>query len=139
MDCGLLISVRGVSLLLLTPLRRRSMRCVLLAAVAWCAATATARAAGPVDTTPPSLVGIAQQGQTLALTRGMWTDATAVTLADVWESCAGASCSAISPQPAAASTLTAADVGRSIEVIETATATDGTTTATSTPPATAVP
>ena len=110
----------------------------MLTAIAWCAATAAASAAGPVNSTTPSLVGMAQQGQTLTLTPGTWTDATAVTLSDVWESCAGASCSAISPQPGAAYTLTAADVGRSIQVVETATATDGTTTATSAPTATVI-
>ncbi|MGZ6638310.1 MAG: hypothetical protein ACXVII_36290, partial [Solirubrobacteraceae bacterium] len=106
--------------------------------VAWCAATATASAAGPVDSTPPTLAGIAQQGQSLTLTPGKWTDATAVTVSDVWESCVGASCSAISPQPGASYTLTAADVGRSIEVVETATATDGTATLASTPTATVI-
>ncbi|MGZ6668377.1 MAG: Ig-like domain repeat protein [Solirubrobacteraceae bacterium] len=106
--------------------------------MAWCAATATASAAGPVDSTPPTLAGIAQQGQSLTLTPGKWTDATAVTVSDVWESCVGASCSAISPQPGASYTLTAADVGRSIEVVETATATDGTATLASTPTATVI-
>ena len=98
----------------------------------WCAATGTAIAA-PVNNAPPAVAGIAQEGQILTLTQGAWSDATAVTLSDAWESCAGATCSTISPQPGATYTLTPADVGHTIEVIETATATDGTTTATSTP------
>jgi hypothetical protein len=92
-----------------------------------------AKAAGPVNTAPPSVVGIAQQGQTLTLTPGAWSDATAVIVSDVWESCAGAACAAISPQPGTSYALTAADIGQTIQVVETATATDGTTTATSTP------
>jgi hypothetical protein len=84
------------------------------------------------------LAGIAQQGQSLTLTPGTWSDATAVTVSDAWESCAGAACSAISPQPQSAYTLTAADVGRTIEVVETAAATDGSTTATSAPTATVI-
>jgi hypothetical protein len=103
----------------------------------WCAATGTASAA-PVNNASPAVAGIAQQGQILTLTPGAWSDATAVTVSDAWESCAGATCSAISPQPGATYTLTPADVGHTIEVIETATATDGTTTATSTPTPTVI-
>ena len=138
MDCGATdFSARCISLTVNSATTEVDTLC-MLTAIAWCAATAAASAAGPVNSTTPSLVGMAQQGQTLTLTPGTWTDATAVTLSDVWESCAGATCSAISPQPGATYTLTAADVGRTIQVVETATATDGTTTATSAPTATVI-
>ena len=95
-------------------------------------------AAGPVNTAPPVLVGVAQQGQILTLTPGKWSDATTVTPSDVWESCVGTSCSAMIPQPGASYTLTAADVGHSFQVVETATATDGTSMITSAPTATVI-
>jgi hypothetical protein len=98
----------------------------------WCAATATAMAAGPVNTAPPAITGIAQQGQSLVLTPGAWSDATGVTVTDTWETCSGM-CSAISPQPGGPYSLAAADVGQTVVVVETATATDGTATVTSGP------
>jgi hypothetical protein len=132
------ISRRGVPLLLLRQLRRRSLCCALVTAGVWGAAADVAKAAGPLNTAPPTVVGIAQQGQILTLTPGTWSDATGVTAADEWQSCSSAGCTAISPQPGASYALTAADVGQSIQVVETATATDGTATATSTATATVI-
>jgi hypothetical protein len=98
----------------------------------------TAVAAGPVITGMPVLAGIAQEGQTLTLTPGTWSDMTAVTVADVWESCSGGTCSAINPQPGASYVLTPADVGSTVQVVETAVAADGTATTTSAPTTTVI-
>jgi hypothetical protein len=95
-------------------------------------------AAGPVNTAPPVVTGIAQQGQSLVVTPGVWSDASGVTTTDTWETCAGTTCSPISPQPGVAYTLAAADVGQGVEVVETATAADGTATATSAPTASVI-
>ena len=110
----------------------------MLTAAAWLTNAGAASAAGPVDMAPPVLAGNAQEGQTLTLTPGTWSDASAVTLADLWESCSGGTCAAISPQPGTSYVLTSADVGSTVQVVETATAADGTGTATSTPTPTVV-
>ena len=99
----------------------------LLAGVAW--------AAGPVNTVAPKISGTAQQGQKLTVTKGTWTDATAVTVTDHWERCTGATCTAIAGATAASYTLVAADVGKTIEVAETGKATDGSTIVDSAPTA----
>jgi hypothetical protein len=104
-----------------------------LATVAcWLAFVSAATAAPPTNLTRPSVSGTPQQGQTLTLTRGTWNDPTA-TISDQWERCsAPTTCTAISGQTGTTYVLTAADVGQTIQVSETATATDGTkTTATS--------
>ena len=87
-----------------------------------------ATAAAPVNKSLPSISGTAKQGQTLTFTPGTWTDPPGTfTTGDVWESCAGAACSPITPQPVGGTyPLTAADVGHTIEIVETATANDGT-------------
>jgi Big-like domain-containing protein len=87
-------------------------------------------AAVPIIGASPSITGTAQQGQLLTLHQGTWTDATTPTVVDVWNVCIGTTCSPITPQPGGAYTPTAADVGHTIEIVETATATDGTATAT---------
>ena len=101
----------------------------LLATTVTCSLTAgVATAAAPVNNALPSISGTAKQGQTLTFTPGTWTDPPGTfTTGDVWESCAGAACSPITPQPVGGTyPLTAADVGHTIEIVETATANDGT-------------
>ncbi len=108
--------------------RTRVFLCLMATAVTcWlCAGVAQAL---PANTTPPAITGTAQQGQTLHLQAGTWTDTadpTTLKVTDEWETCTGATCTAISPAPAGAYTLTAADVGNTIKVVETAaTTTDG--------------
>lgn len=104
-----------------------------------CSVTAGVATAAPANNSLPSISGAARQGQTLTLTQGTWTGAPAatVTITDLWESCTGGVCSAISPQPAGRTyALTAADVGHAIEVAETANDGTGATTVSSGPTAT---
>ncbi|HZE05681.1 MAG TPA: Ig-like domain repeat protein [Solirubrobacteraceae bacterium] len=78
-----------------------------------------ALAATPTYTTAPSITGTAQQGQTLTLAQqANWTGATSVT--DQWQRCAGATCTDIAGQTATTYVVTAADIGDTIQVFETA-------------------
>jgi Bacterial Ig-like domain (group 3) len=83
--------------------------------------------APPVNTSPPTIAGTAQQGKVLTMTQGQWTGATTIT--DQWELCTP-TCSAISGSIGTTYTPTAADVGHTVEVVETATNTGGSTTIT---------
>lgn len=124
---------------LLPPRTAAVLLCVLASAITGWICAGVAVAAGPTNTAPPSISGTAQQGQTLTLNPGTWTDAAppAPSIADVWQSCTGSTCSAISPQPAGLTyTLAPGDVGKTITVAETATASDGTATVNSPPTAT---
>jgi Bacterial Ig-like domain (group 3) len=98
----------------------------MLAGVAW--------AAGPVNAGTPTITGTAQQGQTLTVHPTTWTDATKVTVTNHWERCT-TTCAAISGATGATYKVTAADVGKTIEVAETGKATDGSTTVDSAPTA----
>jgi Big-like domain-containing protein len=120
-----------------SPRRTSIVICLLTTAATLWPLVGAANAAGPSNTALPTISGTAQQGQTLALHAGTWTDAASPTIgvSDQWNTCMGATCSPISPAPGAAYTLTAADVGRSIEVVETATAADGSASVNSAPTA----
>jgi hypothetical protein len=81
---------------------------------------------------PPTISGSAVQGQTLTLHQGTWTNSP--TVSDVWERCVpGGSCTATGF--AATYVLVAADVGHTIQAVETAKDAHGTLTATSAPTA----
>jgi len=100
------------------------------------AATATVAAAPPpppANMSPPTIAGIPTQGQTLTETQGTWTNSP--TLTDQWEDCdsSGANCLAITGATTQTYTLTAADVGQTIVVQETATNATGSTIASSNP------
>jgi len=87
----------------------------------------------PTNTTPPSIAGTAQQGQTLTLTQGAWSDTTdpTITITDQWESCTGGTCTAVGTG-GSTYVIASTDVGHTIEVVETAaTASDGSAMATS--------
>jgi Bacterial Ig-like domain (group 3) len=110
---------------------KRLALCLLATCVASGLLPALAEAA-PTNTTPPSISGTAQQGDTLTLTQGTWTDAAgAVTVSDAWMSC-GATCTTVATTTSTTATyvIAAGDVGNTIDVVETATAsadTSGTT------------
>jgi hypothetical protein len=84
--------------------------------------TGVARAAPPVNMTPPGISPSSglQQGDKLTVTQGKW-DGTQTSITDTWEDCdsTGANCS---PNGASGTTytLTAADVGHTLQVVETA-------------------
>ena len=92
---------------------------LLLAGTAQASASATA----PDNTSPPSISGTSttpQQGQTLTLTQGMW-DNSPTLITDAWEDCdtTGASCTPVASGAIGPTyNLTAADVGHTIEVLE---------------------
>jgi hypothetical protein len=75
----------------------------------------------PVNHSAPSISGTATQGQTLTEVHGMWLPSP-TSYAYQWQRCdsAGANCVAITGASAQTYTLTAADVGSTIRVQETA-------------------
>jgi hypothetical protein len=87
----------------------------------------------PANTAPPTVSGIAQQGQTLTSTNGTWTGTPAPTFTYAWERCdsVGDNCTAIAGASAATYTPVAADVGATLRALVTATNTAGVATATS--------
>jgi Bacterial Ig-like domain (group 3) len=90
-------------------------------------ATATSSAVGPVvppvpiDATAPSVSGSAEQGQTLAVTQGVWTNSP-TSIVDQWEQCdpIGAGCTPLPGQVGDTYTLGPGDVGHTVAVLETA-------------------
>jgi Bacterial Ig-like domain (group 3) len=88
--------------------------CLLVGAVAWLMLTGVAKA---TTLTPPSVTGTPEQGQTLSVTPATPVPATA-TISDQWLVCTGTICTNGPTGPSFP--LTAADVGYTIEVTETA-------------------
>jgi uncharacterized delta-60 repeat protein len=76
----------------------------------------------PTNATPPTISGTAVEGQTLTVNAGAWTGSTPISHDYRWRRCdsAGASCVDIAGATATTYALTAADVGRTIRVRETA-------------------
>jgi len=72
----------------------------------------------PSNLTPPTISGTPQQGQTLTMTSGTWSNNP--TLTNVWEDCSGLTCTAIPGQTGLTYTVGAADVGHTIQVVQTA-------------------
>ncbi len=98
------------------------------------AATAVVAAASsaPVNTSPPSISGSAQQGQTLSASTGAWTNSP-TGYAYQWQDCdsGGNSCVAIGGAISSSYLLAAADVGHTIRVRVTASNGGGSGSATS--------
>lgn len=93
-------------------------------------------AAAPQNTSPPTIKGTPQEGQTLTGDQGQWSGSpTAYTY--VWTRCnkTGGSCTSISGATATTYKPVAADVGNTLRFKVDAKNADGTTTATSTPTA----
>lgn len=103
------------------------------------APTAVVVPAAPANTAPPSISGRAVEGQTLTETHGTWTGSPTA-YAYQWEDCdgSGGACSPIAGATAQTYTLTAADVGHTIRVVESATNAGGTSAAPSAPTAVVV-
>ena len=77
----------------------------------------------PVNTALPTIAGTVQLGQLLTLTPGAWTNGTTIT--DQWEDCIGATCTPILGATGLTYTVALGDVGRTIDVLESA-SNDGT-------------
>jgi len=103
------------------------------AAVATSAAT-EAVTDPPVNASPPSITGTAQQGQTLTADPGEWSSSSQpVDYAYQWRRCdtGGGSCADIAGQTRATYDLVSADVGATIRVAVTASSSAGASTAAS--------
>jgi hypothetical protein len=109
----------------------RPLAFVLAAAVVAVGAafsTSATGAGGPANTTPPTISGTAQAGETLTATQGTWaTPPTSFSYA--WQRCsdAGTACANIDGATATTYVPTSADVGNTDRVVVTATDAGGTT------------
>jgi hypothetical protein len=91
----------------------------------------------PANTSPPTISGTAQVGQTLTASPGSWTGAQPITYAYQWQRCdsSGASCSAISGATQPAYTVVSHDLDSTLVVVVTASNSSGSATASSAPTA----
>lgn len=97
--------------------------------------SATAAAAPPQNTSPPTISGTAQRGQTLTADPGVWSGTQPITFTYQWRRCNrdGGNCSNIAAAVDKTRVPNAADVGKTLRVVVTAKNTDGSTDATSVP------
>jgi hypothetical protein len=91
----------------------------------------------PANTSPPTISGVAQVGQTLTASPGSWTGAQPLTYAYQWQRCdaSGASCNPISGATQATYTIVNHDVDSTLVVVVTASNSSGSATASSAPTA----
>lgn len=100
---------------------------------------AGAQAAGPTNTSPPSIAGTPQVGSTLTEVPGFWSSQLGFSVTVHWEDCTARSATTCTPIPNSPTTqqssytLVPGDVGKFIIVVETATSTGGSTDASSAP------
>ncbi len=82
---------------------------------------AFATAGSPESISPPTISGIAEQGQTLTATPGTWTNSPTST-GEQWQRCkaSGNDCAPIAGATGETYKLTASDIGSTIRVLETA-------------------
>jgi fibronectin type 3 domain-containing protein len=87
----------------------------------------------PTNTSPPTISGIAQQGQTLTAAAGTWSGTAPITFAYQWRRClpSGGSCTDIAGATSQSYSLVAADVNSSIRVVVTGSNAVGSSQATS--------
>ncbi len=93
----------------------------------------TAGTGEPADKTASSIMGSAQEGQTLSANTGIWAGATTLSYAYQWRHCnsSGESCTSISGATSATYALTHSDVSYTIRVVVTATNALGSASSTS--------
>src|SRR5262245_56752038 len=100
----------------------------LVAALAATAGFATAGGSEPANTSPPTISGSPQIGQTLTAASGAWSGAMPITYAFQWRRCTS-SCSSISGATDDNYPVGSADVGAKMQVRVTAANTSGSTSA----------
>jgi hypothetical protein len=118
---------KGVEMNKLLSGRMAPLLLVTLAALAFTATGLAATAAAPpVNTSPPTISGTAQVGQTLTAGNGIWSN-TPTSFAYQWLRCNGGgnSCDSVANGTQQTYTLVAADVGSTMRVRVTATNADG--------------
>ena len=95
------------------------------------------RATTPANSSPPTISGTSQEGQTLAANPGGWSGTQPISFAYTWLRCDrnGGSCAGISGAAAQSYTLTSADVGQTVRVRVTARNSAGSRSSTSVPSA----
>jgi hypothetical protein len=101
-------------------------------------AGADARSAAlPSNTTPPAVTGTAVVGETLTAVAGSWTGTPPLTFALAWQRCdaGGGSCATIGGATGQTYLVTAADIGSTLRVLETATNGEGSVSVQSAPTA----
>jgi putative Ig domain-containing protein/cellulase (glycosyl hydrolase family 5) len=81
-------------------------------------AGAAGRRSAPRNTSPPTISGIAEQGETLSASTGSWTGLPTITYSYQWRRCdsAGANCKGITGASSQTYTLAASDVNRRLRV-----------------------
>src|SRR2546425_106053 len=101
------------------------------------AGAGTATAATPSNTSPPTITGTPQRGQTLTAHHGTWSGATPLSFAYQWRRCDqnGANCADISGAKSQSYTLVSVDQGNTLRVVVTAKNAAGSSSATSVPSA----
>jgi streptogramin lyase/type II secretory pathway pseudopilin PulG len=89
----------------------------------------------PVDSTPPAITGKAQVGQVLTASVGSWSGVPAPTYTYQWQDCdeAGEGCTDIEGATSQEYTVAASDEGHTVEVLVTATNSQGSAQASSAP------
>jgi hypothetical protein len=90
----------------------------------------------PTSTTPPSITGTAQVGQTLSVAEGTWTGSPAPTISDQWQANTGSGFANLPGATGSSYTLNSSDQGATIRVEETASNPAGSVPADSAPTAT---
>ena len=87
----------------------------------------------PVNTSPPTITGTPQDGQTLSASTGSWSGTQPITYGYQWQRCdsGGANCAPITGATGPTYTATSADVGRTLRVVVTGTNSAGSASATS--------
>ena len=101
--------------------------------VATAAVTAAATIARPVNTSPPTITGTAQAGQTLTADKGMWTGTEPIAYSFTWQRCntGGGHCSNIGGSNSTTFTIQAGAVNHTIRFVVTAKNAGSTSSATS--------
>jgi hypothetical protein len=95
-------------------------------------ATAAEAAEGPASSAPPSITGVARDGQRLKVSKGSWSGQTPISYSYQWSRCdaSGDSCSSIAITDRSSYKITHEDVGHTLRATVTASNAEGQTSAT---------